>query len=83
MVSNDDVRRELFNDINATAAQTRKEAEERFGRVWDTKELQEEFHVQGFLAPFVIVERLSDGKTGSLMFQHAPRFYYKFEEDKR
>ena len=49
------------------------------GRVWDTKELQEDFEVRQFAAPFVVVQRKSDGVIGSLEFQHQPRFYFDFE----
>tara|TARA_Y100000593_G_scaffold94048_1_gene191389 strand:+ start:1555 stop:1773 length:219 start_codon:yes stop_codon:yes gene_type:complete len=49
------------------------------GRVWDTKELQEDFEVRQFAAPFVVVKRKSDGVIGSLEFQHQPRFYFDFE----
>lgn len=44
--------------------------------VWDTDELRAEFRVTGFAAPFVVVERKSDGAKGSLMFAHSPRFYF-------
>jgi hypothetical protein len=43
--------------------------------------LQEEFEVLGFVAPFVVVRRKSDGQKGSLMFQHRPRFYFSFRPD--
>tara|TARA_R100000808_G_C2153561_1_gene163872 strand:- start:5078 stop:5296 length:219 start_codon:yes stop_codon:yes gene_type:complete len=49
------------------------------GRVWDTKELQEDFEVRQFAAPFVVVKRKSDGVIGSLEFQHQPRLYFDFE----
>ena len=52
------------------------------GRVWDTQELGKDFEVTGFMAPFVVVRRKSDGVKGSLMFQHSPRFYFDFTEDK-
>lgn len=48
-------------------------------RVWDTKELQEDFEVRQFAAPYVVVKRKSDGAIGSLEFQHQPRFYFDFE----
>ena len=51
-----------------------------YGSVWDTKELQVEFEVQGFAAPFVVVKRKKDGKRGTLTFQHMPRFYFDFRE---
>jgi hypothetical protein len=34
--------------------------------------------VVGFTAPYVVVRRRSDGKKGSLEFQHDPRFYFGF-----
>jgi len=56
-----------------------REAEER----WTTEELKRDFEVIGFLAPFVAVIRKSDGKKGSMMFTHHPRFYFNFIEDTR
>ena len=32
----------------------------------------------GFMAPFIGVERKSDGQKGSIEFQHSPRFYFNF-----
>jgi len=52
------------------------------GQVWDTKELQEDYTVRQFAAPYVVVERKSDKQVGSLEFQHMPRFYYTFEATK-
>lgn len=48
-------------------------------RLWDTKELQEDFDVLGFSAPFCIVRRKSDGQEGSLCFSHYPRWYFDFQ----
>ncbi len=53
-----------------------------YGRVWDTEELCAEFEVIGFMAPFVVVRRKSDGQKGSLEFQHNPRFCFSFVPDK-
>ena len=36
------------------------------------------FEVLGFMAPLVVVRRRSDGRKGSLEFQHSPRLYYSF-----
>ena len=49
------------------------------GQVWDTAELQRDFSVKGFMAPFVTVIRKTDGVAGMLQFQHAPRLYFNFE----
>jgi hypothetical protein len=48
---------------------------------WTTQELAEEFEILGFLAPFVIVQRKSDGVKGSLLFSHSPRVYFSFKPD--
>lgn len=53
----------------------------RGGQVWDTDQLRADFEVKGFMAPFVVVKRKSDGMVGSLMFTHSPRFYYGWTED--
>lgn len=60
----------------------RQELERRYGQVWDPLELAEVFLVVGFMAPFVVVRRKSDGKTGSLEFQHDPRLYFGWKEDR-
>ena len=49
--------------------------------VYDTGEMMALFTVQSFMAPFVIVTRKADGVTGSLEFQHSPRYYYSFVRD--
>lgn len=59
--------------------ETRQDFEKKFGQVWDTTELQNDFKVQAFQAPFVLVVRKSDNKQGSLQFNHNPRFYFAFE----
>lgn len=47
-------------------------------RTWTTSELQQEFDVQGFAAPFVEVTRKSDGQRGTLEFNGQPRVYHTF-----
>lgn len=54
---------------------------EHGGQVWDTTQLREDFEVVGFAAPVVVVRRKLDGKLGSLMFTHRPRFYFGWVED--
>jgi len=61
----------------------RKRLEAKWGQVWNTEELSEDFNVEGFMAPFVVVKRKSDGVRGSLAFQDWPRFYFGFTEDTR
>ena len=60
--------------------QVKEQLIEKYGEVWDTKELQENFEVTGFQAPYVAVKRKSDNVTGSLEFTHMPRFYFNFIE---
>ena len=61
------------------AASDMSEAE--FGQVWDTAQLSEAFEVLGFMAPYAVVRRKSDGRKGSLEFQHLPRFYFNLVLD--
>ena len=75
----ENIRREMVAAINSNAAE-RAALEERHGQVWDSDEIREDFDVIGFAAPMMIVSRKSDGKRGSLVFQHSPRFYWGFEE---
>lgn len=53
------------------------------GPTWDTAELQRDYTVEGFAAPFVVVRRKADGVRGSLEFQHSPRVYFNFVPDDR
>lgn len=73
-------RRAMAQEINERALD-REALEKAHGQVWNTEELRRDFEVQGFLAPFCIVHRRSDGAVGTLSFQHDPRFYWGFEED--
>jgi len=47
-------------------------------QTWDTTTLQQDFEVKSFAAPFVMVKRKADGKTGTLEFKHSPRVYFNF-----
>lgn len=70
-------RREL-----ATARHDAIGAIDRGEQVWDTDELRQDFEVVGFMAPFVVVQRRSDGVRGTLKFNHSPRIYFGWVEDK-
>lgn len=52
------------------------------GRTWTTEELQRDFEVIGFAAPFVVVRRCSDGQRCTLEFTHSPRIYFSWQEDR-
>ena len=68
-------RRQRLSEINSQPG-TREALEAQHGQVWDTDELSRDFEPIGFLAPFVVVLRKTDGQKGSLEFQHHPRFYF-------
>jgi len=73
-------RRQRLEEINAEP-DSREALEGQHGQVWSTDELSRDFEVLGFLAPYVVVRRRSDGQKGSLEFQHSPRFYFGFRLD--
>ena len=57
------------------------EAVARGEQVWDTDALTKDFEVLGFMAPFVVVRRKSDGIRGTLKFKHHPRWYFGWQEE--
>jgi len=69
--------------VDQDREKARKDLEKRYTKVWDTKELQEDFIVVGFGAPVVVVERRSDGVRGTLEFTHSPRFYFDFVSERK
>ena len=73
-------RREMVQEINSNPT-AREALEAEHGQVWDTTELQQDFKVLAFMAPFIIVKEKLSGNKGSLLFQHDPRLYYHFEVD--
>jgi len=74
------IRREMVAEINA-APGSREALEQQHGQVWSTAEMQADFECLGFMAPIIVVRRRIDGKTGSLKFQHHPRFYFAFQPE--
>lgn len=70
------IRRELLESGAMTEAlQAALDAGEP---VYDTAQLQAEFAVEGFMAPFVVATRRSDRVRGSLQFTARPRYYFGF-----
>ncbi|MGO9108884.1 MAG: hypothetical protein ACLP9L_06590 [Thermoguttaceae bacterium] len=72
------IRRLQLVEINAQPG-SREALEAEHGQVWDTRQLGQDFNVEGFLAPYVVVRRRVDGQRGSLLFQHQPRYFFGFE----
>jgi hypothetical protein len=65
---------------------TREELEAQHGSLdatesLTTAELQADYRVLGFAAPYVVVERKSDGVKGTFTFDHSPRVYFDWKED--
>jgi hypothetical protein len=76
------MRRNRLVELGIEAAD-RATLEHRHGQVWDPQELRRDFKVIGFLAPYAVVRRLSDGVLGSLEFQPSPRFYFNWKVDEQ
>jgi hypothetical protein len=82
----EDLRRRRLAEINRTVESDdviaeRQRLEARYGQIWDTAQLAKDFDVLGFMAPYVVVQRRSDGRKGSLESQHLPRFYFNWVLD--
>jgi len=82
----EEIRRARLVAINHAVASQDTEAERKrmqaqCGQVWDSAQLVNEFEVLGFMAPYVVYGRRSDGRKGSLEVQHHPRLYFKFVLD--
>lgn len=74
------IRRAMVAGINAVEGE-REYLEDKYGKVWDTAELTADFKVISFLAPFVLVSHRANGQSGTLEFQHSPRFYFNYRRD--
>lgn len=82
------VRQIMTTIVNASVESLDNEKERQrltkeYGPVWNTQELQNDFEVLGFMAPFVIVRNRNSltNEKGTLMFQHSPRFYFNYRKD--
>lgn len=77
MVESGQAQRDLVAELHKAALRG-----DETSPTWTTEELQEDFEVLSFAAPFVVVRRKSDGALGSLEFTHSPRTYFGWKEDK-
>jgi hypothetical protein len=77
IVSPDDARRTMI-----AAGQPQADLAAEQGPTWTTQELQRDFEVIGFAAPFVVVRRRSDSAVGTLEFTASPRRYFSWQEDR-
>lgn len=57
----------------------RAELEAKYGRVWNTRELAQEFIITSIVAPHVVVRRKADDVVGRMALQNDPRYYFSFE----
>lgn len=74
----ENIRKQRVAEINSED-NTRHTLEAKYGQVWSTEEMQQEFDVTGFMAPLAIVRRKTDGAKGSLEFSSSPRFYFNWQ----
>lgn len=74
------LRRQRLAEINCEPG-SREALEAQHDQVWSTDQLREDFEVLGFMAPYVVVRRRSDGVKGSLEFQHNPRFFFNWQPE--
>ena len=76
--------RDLLGRLVNDPRRSREEIKHVFAteKVWDTKEVTQDFEILAFHAPFVVVRRKSDSQEGTLIFQHQPRLYFLFEPAK-
>lgn len=72
------IRRKLIAETKPTE---REDLEAKVGQTWNTQELQRDFEVLGFMAPFVVVRKRATNEMGSLQFQHDPRLYHSWQAD--
>ncbi len=78
--STEQFRRAEVARINGNPSE-REALEATHGQIWSTDELTTDFEALSFLAPYIVVKRVSDGIKGTLEFQHSPRFYYNFQPE--
>lgn len=74
------LRRQRLAEINVKPS-SREALEAQHDQVWSTDELRADFEVLGFMAPYVVARRRSDGVKGSLEFQHNPRFFFNWQPE--
>jgi len=76
--------RDLLGRLVNDPRRSREEIKHVFAteKVWDTKEVTQDFEILAFHAPLVVVRRKSDNQEGTMIFQHQPRLYFLFEPAK-
>ena len=64
--------------VEAPESLTRAELEKKYGRVWNTRELAQEFVITSIIDHEVVVRRKADDVVGKMSFQNTPRYYHSF-----
>lgn len=72
----EDIRKEMVE-----TGQPQADLAENKDQTWDTDQLRADFEVLGYMAPFVMARRRSDGQLGSLEFTHSPRVYFNWKPE--
>ena len=80
------LRRQQCVEVNDAVASDDASAERarlvsQHGDVWNSDEVQRDFEIRAFAAPYVVVRRRADGVNGTLTLQHHPRFYFNFRSE--
>lgn len=65
-------------EYDEEVAEFRKGLEHRYGTVWNTAEVTNDFDITGFLAPRCTATHIDTDIKGTLTFTHSPRFYFDF-----
>jgi hypothetical protein len=60
----------------------RKALEAKFGKVWTSQELEQEFIVTAFIGSTVVVRRKADDLVGTLQFSNRPHLFFNFQPQK-
>ena len=70
------IRREMVAAINRNKSD-RQILEEHYGQVWDRDELQQDFIVEAFFAPFILIIRLAyQHSTPNLASSHLKEYLH-------
>lgn len=68
----------LLEELKETYPDVYQEIQEGGGECWTTDEVQDEFEIIGFMAPFCVAKRRETQEKGALTFVHRPRIYYSW-----
>ena len=71
-----ETKEQLLEELKDTYPEVHQAIQEDEGKCWTTDEVQDEFEILGFIAPFCAAIRRETKEKGALTFVHQPRLYY-------